>query len=144
MPIKSYCANKTSYLDYIKTRLKCLCAYYTIRTRVIALGWRSFAYREESTIKGMQRMFTGTFQKSMCSEMASELRYALDCGNGTKKSAKKTLCSRERQESNLSIVSEEGRYPVCNKYRHFVGKAPLTWSYEAESSSKGEEQGARD
>ncbi|XP_076667715.1 kainate-type ionotropic glutamate receptor subunit 1D isoform X9 [Andrena cerasifolii] len=67
-------------------------------------------------------------RKSVCSEMASELRYALDCGNGTKKPVKKTktLVRRERQQSNVSIVSEEGRYPVCNKYRDFVGKAPLT------------------
>ncbi|KAK9303594.1 hypothetical protein QLX08_004757 [Tetragonisca angustula] len=77
----------------------------------------------------MQRRFAGTFQKSVCSGMASELRYALDCGNGrAKKPAGRTLsCRRERERSNLSIVSEEeGRYPACNKYRHFVGKAPLT------------------
>ena len=88
--------------------------------------------REGSTTQGMQRRFAGTFQKSVCSEMASELRYALDCGNcEAKKSERKTVsCRREWERSSLSIVSEEeGRYPACNKYRHFVGKAPLTWSH---------------
>ncbi|XP_050461364.1 glutamate receptor ionotropic, kainate 2 isoform X3 [Cataglyphis hispanica] len=65
-------------------------------------------------------------RKSVCSEMASELRYALDCGNGNKKPSRKVLCRRQRQHSSLSIVSEEGRYAACNKYRHFIGKAPLT------------------
>ncbi|KAH0956264.1 hypothetical protein HN011_005188 [Eciton burchellii] len=64
-------------------------------------------------------------KKSVCSEMASELRYALDCGNGNKKPSRKALCRRQRQHSSLSIVSEEDKY-ACNKYRHFVGKAPLT------------------
>ncbi|XP_011691570.1 PREDICTED: glutamate receptor ionotropic, kainate 2-like [Wasmannia auropunctata] len=64
-------------------------------------------------------------KSSVCSEMASELRYALDCGNGNKKPSK-ALCRRQGQHSSLSIVSEEGKYGACNKYRHFVGKAPLT------------------
>ncbi|KAI4485876.1 hypothetical protein M0804_006365 [Polistes exclamans] len=63
--------------------------------------------------------------KSMCSEMATELRFALDCGNGNKKISKKT--QRQRQRSNLSILSEEeGGYAACSRYTHFVGKAPLT------------------
>ncbi|XP_025075428.1 uncharacterized protein LOC112552973 [Pogonomyrmex barbatus] len=65
-------------------------------------------------------------EQSVCSEMASELRYALDCGNGNKKPSKKAFCRRQGQHSSLSIVSEEGKYAACNKYRHFVGKAPLT------------------
>ncbi|XP_011872466.1 PREDICTED: glutamate receptor ionotropic, kainate 2-like [Vollenhovia emeryi] len=65
-------------------------------------------------------------RKSVYSEMASELRYALDCGNGNKKPSRKALCRRHGQHSSLSIVSEEGKYAACNKYRHFVGKAPLT------------------
>lgn len=73
-------------------------------------------------------VFSWNFQKSMCSEMASELRYALDCGNGNKKPSRKALCRRQGQHSSLSIVSEEGKYATCNKYRHFVGKAPLTWT----------------
>lgn len=94
------------------------------------------AFREGSKDKEDAAWFAGTFQKSVCSEMASELRYALDCGNGTKKPAKKTLCRRERQQSNLSIVSEEGKYPACNKYRHFVGKAPLTWRLDHEEEER--------
>ncbi|KAL0117233.1 hypothetical protein PUN28_010225 [Cardiocondyla obscurior] len=65
-------------------------------------------------------------KKSMYSEMASELRYALDRGNGNKKPTRKALCRRQGQRSSLSIVSEESKYAACNKYRHFVGKAPLT------------------
>ncbi|KAI4498717.1 hypothetical protein M0802_006184 [Mischocyttarus mexicanus] len=63
-------------------------------------------------------------RKSMCSEMATELRFALDCGNGNKKISKKT--QRQRQRSNLSILSEEEGYAACSRYTHFVGKAPLT------------------
>ncbi|XP_047363582.1 glutamate receptor ionotropic, kainate 2 isoform X10 [Vespa velutina] len=63
-------------------------------------------------------------RKSMCYEMANELRFALDCGNGNKKVSKKL--QHQRQRSNLSILSEEEFYIACNRYTHFVGKAPLT------------------
>lgn len=73
----------------------------------------------------------------MCSGMASELRYALDCGNGNKKPSRKALCRRQGQHSSLSIVSEEGKYAACNKYRYFVGKAPLTWTKGRLAERKG-------
>ncbi|XP_076549026.1 kainate-type ionotropic glutamate receptor subunit 1D isoform X4 [Osmia lignaria lignaria] len=102
------------------------------KSRKVAIEERHLTDEATGPIKAIQLrpcsslVVSSNLQKSVCSEMASELRYALDCGNGTKKPVKKTLCQRERQQSNLSIVSEEGRYPECNKYRHFVGKAPLT------------------
>ncbi|KAL2747620.1 hypothetical protein V1477_004312 [Vespula maculifrons] len=63
-------------------------------------------------------------RKSMCYEMANELRFALDCGNGNKKISKKS--QHQRQRSNLSILSEEEGYAACSRYTHFVGKAPFT------------------
>ncbi|XP_024943087.1 glutamate receptor ionotropic, kainate 2 isoform X6 [Cephus cinctus] len=65
-------------------------------------------------------------EKSLCSEMASELRYALDCGNGSQKPTKNGLRDCQRRHSNVPTVSEQGSYPVCKKYTHFIGKPPLT------------------
>ncbi|XP_012273725.1 glutamate receptor ionotropic, kainate 2 isoform X1 [Orussus abietinus] len=63
---------------------------------------------------------------SLCTEMVSELRHALDCGNGNKKPSKNALRHRRRQPSDLSIVSDEGDHPLYAMYAHFIGKPPLT------------------
>nr|QHN69189.1 ionotropic receptor 8 [Sirex nitobei] len=64
-------------------------------------------------------------RKSLCSEMASELLYALDCGNGSRKPSKRILHIHQRQRSNVSVVPEDA-YQVYSRYTHFIGKTPFT------------------
>ncbi|XP_044006778.1 glutamate receptor ionotropic, kainate 2 isoform X4 [Aphidius gifuensis] len=63
---------------------------------------------------------------SLRSEIPSELRYSRDNIDGIEKSTRTNSCHRQKQQSNLSIVSEVGEAPGYTKYRHFIGKPPLT------------------
>ncbi|XP_043279379.1 glutamate receptor ionotropic, kainate 2 isoform X2 [Venturia canescens] len=67
-------------------------------------------------------------KKSLRTEMTSEMRYGLDDVEENEKSTTKMMeCRRQKKQDNsLSIVSESGQAPGYTKYRHFIGKAPLT------------------